>query len=188
MKPKRVCEISLRFQPPNTITTHLHSFKTITRFPFYSPSFSQLPRLIILFLLEKLVGTCILKIELIMSRERESSNDPSLPFKKKEKEGEGRSKVWWSKEGEGKGSLFGGQWKEKVLFHLFPLSPQTTLFRPSFFSFDIRVLLYHGSRLLFTHSLPFPWPINYDRVFFMSQVPHTFITNSIWFEDLFSFL
>jgi hypothetical protein len=29
-------------------------------------------------------------------------------------------------EGEGEGSLFGGQWKvkEKYLFHLFPLSPQ----------------------------------------------------------------
>jgi len=71
-KPERVYDISLRFQPPNTITTHLHSLKTITRFPFYSPSSSQLPRLIILFLLKKLVGKNILKIELkIMSRERE---------------------------------------------------------------------------------------------------------------------
>jgi len=57
MKPERVCELSLQFQPPNTITTHLHSFKTITRFPFYSPSFSQLQKLIILFLLKKLVRT-----------------------------------------------------------------------------------------------------------------------------------
>jgi hypothetical protein len=71
-KPERVCEISLRFQPPNIITTHLCSFKTITKFPFYSPSFSQLSRLIILFLLKKLVGTSILKIELkIMSEERD---------------------------------------------------------------------------------------------------------------------
>jgi hypothetical protein len=70
-KPKRVCEISPRFQPPNTIIIHLHSFKIITRFPFYSPSFSQLPRLIIFFLLKKLVGTSILKIELkIMSGEK----------------------------------------------------------------------------------------------------------------------
>jgi hypothetical protein len=36
-------------------------------------------------------------------------------------------------EGEGEGSLFGDQWKEKVIFYLFPLSPQTTSFRPSFF-------------------------------------------------------
>jgi hypothetical protein len=71
MKPERVCEISLKFQPPNIITTHLHSFKTTTRSPFYSPSFPQLPRLIILFLLKKLVGTNILKIELkIMFREK----------------------------------------------------------------------------------------------------------------------
>jgi hypothetical protein len=94
MKPERVCEISLRFQPPNTITIHLHSFKTITRFSFYSPSYSQPPRLIIIFLLKKLVGTNIFKIELkIMSGERKSSNDPNPPFKNKEKEGEGRSKV-----------------------------------------------------------------------------------------------
>jgi hypothetical protein len=60
-----------------------------------------------------------------------------------------------------------GQWKEKekVLFHLFPLSPQATILRPSFFPFDIKVLLYHGSRLLFTHFFLFPWPINYDCAF-----------------------
>jgi hypothetical protein len=63
--------------------------------------------------------------------------------------------------------MFEGQWKEtkKVLFHLFPLPPQATLLRPSFFSFDIKVLLYHGSRLLFMHFFPFPWLINYDRAF-----------------------
>jgi hypothetical protein len=64
------------------------------------------------------VGTNILKIELkIMSKEEETSNDPNPPFKKKENEGEGRSKVWWPMEGEGEGSLLGGQWKvkEKVL-------------------------------------------------------------------------
>jgi hypothetical protein len=101
-KPERVCGISLKFQPPNT---HLHSFKTITRFPLYSPSFSQLLKLIILSLLKKLVGTSILKIKLkIMSEEEESSKDPSSPFKEKEKEGEGRSKAWWPKEEEEKGS------------------------------------------------------------------------------------
>jgi hypothetical protein len=59
MKPERVCEISLKFQPPNTITTHFHSFKPITRFPLYFLSFSLPRRLIILFLLKKLVGTSI---------------------------------------------------------------------------------------------------------------------------------
>jgi hypothetical protein len=98
-KFERVCEISLRFQPPNTITTHLHSFQTIIIFPFYSPFFSHLLRLIILFLLKKLVGISIFKIELkIISGEKETPNDPSPPFKEKEKGGEGRSKVWWPKE------------------------------------------------------------------------------------------
>jgi hypothetical protein len=65
------------------------------------------------------------------------------------------------KEKEG-GSPLGSQWKEKekVLFHLFPLFPQVILLRPLSFSFDIKVLLYHGSKPLFTHFLPFPWPIN----------------------------
>jgi hypothetical protein len=54
-------------------------------------------------------------------------------------------------------SWLGGQWKEKekVLCYLFPLFPQVTLLKPSFLSFDIEVLLYHGPRPLFTHSLPF---------------------------------
>jgi len=41
-----------------------------------------------------------------MSRETESPNDPSPPFKEKEKGVEGRSKVWWPMEH----SKFGGQW------------------------------------------------------------------------------
>jgi hypothetical protein len=75
--------------------------------------------------------------------------------------------AWWPMEGEGEGSVLGGQWKEKekVFFYLFPLSPQATSLRLSLLSFDIKVLLYHGPTPLFTHSLPFPWPINYDRIF-----------------------
>ncbi len=147
MKPKRVGEISLRFQPPNTITSHLHSFKIITRFPFYSPSFSQLPRLIILFLLKKLVGTSILKIELkIMSREIKNPQWSEFAFlKRKKKEvkvdpkfsGQWKEKEkvpmlggqWKEKE---KVLLFGGQWKEKkkekVLFHFFPIFPPKQLY------------------------------------------------------------
>jgi hypothetical protein len=56
--------------------------------------------------------------------------------------------AWWSMEGEGEGSLLGGQWKEKekvllfggqwkekekVPFYLLSLSPQTTLLKPSLF-------------------------------------------------------
>jgi hypothetical protein len=64
---------------------------------------------------------------------------------------------WKEKEKE-KVLLLGGQWKEeeKVLFHLFSFSPEAILFRPSFFPFDIKVLLHHGFRPLFMHFLPFP--------------------------------
>jgi hypothetical protein len=71
---------------------------------------------------------------------------------------------WKEKE---KVPMLSGQWKEKekVLFHLFPFSPQAIYVDLCFFSFDIKVLLYHGSTPLFTHFLPFPWPVNYDRLF-----------------------
>ncbi len=61
-------------------------------------------------------------------------------------------------------SLFGGQWKEKEK-HLFTFShfpPNKFYLNLQFFSFDFKVLLYHGSKPLLTHFLPFPWPINYD--------------------------
>jgi hypothetical protein len=78
-----------------------------------------------------------------------------------------RLRPFKKKEGSDGRSPLGGQWKEKekVPFHLFPLSPQTTLLKPSCFSFDIKVLFYHGFKLLFMHFLLFPWPINYDHAF-----------------------
>jgi hypothetical protein len=59
--------------------------------------------------------------------------------------------------------LFGGQWnvKEKP-FSPLPTFPPTNLLKPSIFSFDLEVLLYHGSRLLLMPSLPFPRSINYE--------------------------
>ncbi len=54
-----------------------------------------------------------------MSGERKSSNDLNLPLKEKDKEGEGRSKAWWPKEGKYKVSMFGGQWKEKEKVPMF---------------------------------------------------------------------
>jgi hypothetical protein len=59
------------------------------------------------------------------------------------------------------GSKLGGQWKVpslvangmfqawwpsegKTHFHFFPLFPQQILLKPSFFSFDHKVLFYHG--------------------------------------------
>jgi hypothetical protein len=166
MKPERVCEIFLRFQPPNTITTHLHSFKTITRFPFYSPSSSQLPRLIILFLLKKLVGSNIFKIENYVRRKEEASIIQFHLLKRRRRKVKVDPKL-------------GGQWKEKEkviclvtngrrrrrLFSTFSHFPPKQLHLDlHFLSFDIKVLLYRGPRPLFTHALPFPWPINYDRI------------------------
>jgi hypothetical protein len=113
-KPERVCEISLRFQPPHTITTHLHSFNIIIRFPFYYSSFSQLPRLIIFFPLKKLVGTSIFKIELkIMSREEEASMIRIRFLNRKRRKVKVDPKLggqWKEKE---KVPMLGGQWKEK---------------------------------------------------------------------------
>jgi hypothetical protein len=61
------------------------------------------------------------------------------------------SKAWWPMEG----SKLGGQVKEKTPFHLFPLSPQQILLKPSIFPFDLKILFYHGPILLM-HFLPFP--------------------------------
>ncbi len=161
------------FQPPHTITIHLHSCNIIIKFPFYSPSFSPLPKLIIFFLLNKLAGTNILQIKLkIMSEEKKIPMIRVRLLKRKRK----KVKV---------DPKFGGQWKvkEKVLclvanerwkknhFHLFPFSPQPILLKPSIFPFNIKVLFYHGSKPLFICFLLFPWPINYDRVFWYHKSP-----------------
>jgi hypothetical protein len=140
MKPERVCEIYLRFQPPNIITTHPHSSKTITRFPFYSPSFSQLPRLIILFLLKKLVKTNILKIELkIMSREKKETSIIRVHLLKRRR-------------------------RRRLFSTSSHFPPKQLHLDLHFLSIDIKVLLYHGPRPLFMHALPFPWLVNYDRI------------------------
>jgi hypothetical protein len=93
--------------------------------------------------------------------------------------------------------LFGGQWKvlllgeqwkenEQHLFYLFPLSPLQILLKPSIFSFDLKVLLYHGSRPLLTHSLLFLWPINYDYASWCNKSSTHSL--SIWFWLKISFL
>jgi hypothetical protein len=48
-----------------------------------------------------------------------------------------------------------------------------------YFSFDLMVLLYHSSSSLFTHSLLFSLAYKLQSRLLMSQVPHTFIVNSI---------
>ncbi len=91
-----------------------------------------------------------------------------------------RFSTWWPMEREGKGSLLGGQWKEKekVFFLVANGRRKRRFFSTSshfppkqlhldlhFLSFDIKFLFYHGPKPLFTDSLPFPWFINYDRIF-----------------------
>jgi len=46
-------------------------------------------------------------MKIMFKAKKKAPNDPSPPFKEKEKGCEGRSKAWWSMEG----SMFGGQWK-----------------------------------------------------------------------------
>jgi hypothetical protein len=63
----------------------------------------------------------------------------------------GMFQAWWPMEGEGKNT-----------FSPLPFSPQQPLLKPSIFSFDLTVLLYHGSKPLLTPSFPFFQSINYD--------------------------
>jgi hypothetical protein len=83
-------------------------------------------------------------------------------------------------EGEGEGSLLGGQWKvkKKYLFTSSHFSPNQFLLKPSIFPFDFKVLLYHGSRPLLMHSFP-PWTINYDYAFQRNKFSTPSL--SIWF-------
>jgi hypothetical protein len=63
------------------------------------------------------------------------------PFKEKEKEvNEDPNSV---ANGRFQCLVANGRKKEEAPFHLFPLSPQEILLKPSFFSFDFKVLLYH---------------------------------------------
>jgi len=105
-------------------------------------------------------------------------------------------------EGEGEGSLFGGQWKEKekVLcsvvngrrrrrffstYSHFP--PKQFYLNLHFLSFDIKVSFYYGPRPLFIHSLPsLTYKLRSHNL--MSQVPSTFIVNLILLKIFFLFL
>ncbi len=157
MKPKKVCEISLKFQPSNTITTHPHSFKTITRFSLYFPSFSPLLKLIIIFLFKKLMKTSIqdwmkiiskakreppmIQVHFWKSRRREMKVDSKLggQWNVPSLVANGRFHVWWPMEG----SMLGGQWNvpslvangrwRKNTFSPLPFSPQQILFKPLIF-------------------------------------------------------
>jgi hypothetical protein len=71
-----------------------------------------------------------------------------------------------------------GRWKKNT-FSPLPTFPLTILLKLSIFPFDLKVLLYHGSRPLLTHFLAFPWSINYDCA---CQCNKSFTPSlSIWF-------
>ncbi len=88
-------------------------------------------------------------------------------FQEKEKGGEVKSKAWWLMEGEGEASNawrpmegeeeVSNAWRPMegergASFSPFSTPPPNNLLRPSSFSFNLTVLLYHSSRPLFTHS------------------------------------
>jgi hypothetical protein len=92
----------------------------------------------------------MIRICLLKRRKREVKVDSHLVVNGRRRrrfprlEANGMFQAWWPMEGEG-----------KIPFHLFPLSPQPISLKPSNFPFDLKVLLYHGSRSLFTHFLLF---------------------------------
>jgi len=177
MKPKKVCEISLKFQPSNTITTHPHSFKTITRFSLYFPSFSPLLKLIIIFLFKKLVGTNIQDwMKIISEAKREPPMIQIRLLKKRKREVKVDSKL----DGQWKvpSLVANGRWRKNT-FSPLPFPLQQTLFKPSIFSLDLTVLLYHGSKSLFMPFFHFLRSINYDCT---PQCNKSFTPSlSIWF-------
>jgi hypothetical protein len=73
-------------------------------------------------------------------------------------------------------------------FHLFSLSPQQILLKLSIFSFDLKVLFYHGYRPILMHFLPFPWPINYDRASWCNKSSTPSLPIWFWLKIYFPFL
>ncbi len=57
-----------------------------------------------------------------------------------------------------------GRRKRRLFFTSSHFPPKQLHLDLHFLSFDIKVLLYYGPKPLFTHSFPFPWPINYDCI------------------------
>jgi hypothetical protein len=61
--------------------------------------------------------------------------------------------------------------KKRSMFFTSSHFPPNKFTQTFFFSIDIKVLLYHGSRLLFTPFLGYPWPINYNHAFWCNKSP-----------------
>ncbi len=130
-------------------------FQNYYQHPFYSPSFYHLPRLIIFFLLKKVVFSRI-ELKIILRKESLKWSEFALLKRRKRKEVkedprwpmegfnawwpmEG-SNVWWPMEGsnvrwpmEGSNVQWPMEGKGEAPFHLFLLSPQEFLLKLSFF-------------------------------------------------------
>ncbi len=81
------------------------------------------------------------------------------------------------------------QWKvkEKHLFVSSHFAPNK--FKPSIFSFDLKLLFYHGLRLLLTHILPFPRSKVMIVHFNVTSPPHLHCRFDFdWSSDFFPFL
>ncbi len=116
-----------------------------------------------------------------------ATNDSNLPFKDKEKEGgEGKSQFG----GQWKVPMFGGPWKEKEkhLFNTSQFPPNLFLLKPSFFPFDLKVLIYHGSKLLLMHFLPFFLHINYNHTSWCNKSSTHSLPIWFWSNIFFPFL
>jgi hypothetical protein len=75
--------------------------------------------------------------------------------------------------------------KEKHLFTSSHFPPNKIYLNFQVFLFDLKILFYHGSRLLFMHFIFFPWLINYDYVFWCNKSStHSLL---IWFWFWFNF-
>ncbi len=110
------------------------------------------------------------------------------PFKKKEGN-EGRSQLVTNGRRRKRFQCLeaNGRKRRRFIFTSSHFPPNRLYLDLPIFSFDIKVLLYHGYRSLFMHFLPFPWPINYDRAFWCHKSPtYSLLIRFGWISLLFS--
>ncbi len=103
--------------------------------------------------------TSIIRVRLLKRRKRKVKVDPKLGGQWREKE-----KVFCL--------VANGRKRRRFFSTSSHFSPKQLRLDLHFLSFTIKVLLYHGPRPLFTHSLAFPWPINYDCISWCHKSPN----------------
>jgi hypothetical protein len=78
--------------------------------------------------------------------------------------------------------------KNKRTFSPLPIFAQQILLKPSFFHLILSFYFYHGSKLLLTHFLPFPWPINYNHASWCNKSSIHPLPIWFWLKIVFPFL